>query len=164
MNLIKYLIANIRLAFAAKKAVDARDFMNRVIKSSRAAKDEIDSSYENFLDCCKRQEKAAVMLKRVKRRNTGKPMLNIDLGIEHFFVQPDVSDKITRLDAEVAVTRHRYGDWGEITPYLWRCNNKCAKAHDGIIRSRYPLFSGGYFNVETDKCSGETKICLEGIV
>lgn len=163
MNLIKFLFAKIRLALANRRAIVAKELMDKVIRSSRAKKEEIDFSYENFLKRCKQQEKAAVLLKRAKNENPDKPFLKIDLGIEHYIVQPDVANKITRHEAEVALTRHRYGDWGDVSVHHWLCNNEGAKDPCGIIRSRYPLFGGGYFNVETDKRAKITKMYLGGV-
>lgn len=162
MNYIKYFFAKIRLALATCRAKIAKDLMDKVIASSRAKTEEIDYSYENFLKCCKQQEKAAVMLKRAKKENPNKPFLNVDLGIEHYAVLSDAASKLTKHDVEVAITRHRYGDWGEVSNHHWLCNNEGAKDPCGIIRSRYPLFGGGYFSVETDRRTGETRICLDG--
>ena len=161
MNHIKYLIAKIRLFFAHLLANSAKDHMNGVIRSSRAAQDEIDDSYENFLKRCKQQEKAAIAVKRL-RGDRDNPILDVDLGVEHFNVQANVSGKVTRLDVEVAVTRHRYGDWGEVTLQNWRSNNAEVSNPYGIIRSRYPLFGGGYFIVETDKRANRTEVYLDG--
>lgn len=162
MNRINFFFAKIRLALANRRAIVAKGLMDKVIRSSRAKKEEIDYSYENFLKRCKQQEKAAVMLKRATKGTPDKPFLKVDLGIEHYIVQPDVADKITRHEAEVALTRHRYGDWGEVSNHHWLCNNEGAKDPYGIIRSRYPLFGGGFFSVETDKRSKITRIGLEG--
>lgn len=162
MNRIKFFFAKIRLALANRRANVAKELMDKVIRSSRAKTEEIDYTYENFLKRCKQQEKAAVMLKRAKNENPDKPFLKIDLGVEHYIVQPDVSNKVTRHDVEVAVTRHRYGDWGEVSDHHWLCNNEGAKDPCGIIRSRYPLFGGGYFSVETDKRARTTKLYLGG--
>lgn len=163
MNRIKFFFAKIRLALANRRAIVAKELMDKVIRSSRAKKEEIDYSYENFLKRCKQQEKAAVMLKRATNGNPDKPFLKIDLGIEHYIVQPDVANKITRHEAEVALTRHRYGDWGEVSVHHWLCNNEGTKDPCGIIRSRYPLFGGGYFSVETDKRAKVTKMYLGGV-
>ncbi len=161
MNHIKYLVAKIRLFFAHSRANSAKERMNTVIRSSRAAQDEIDNSYEGFLKRCKEQEKAAIAVKRL-RCDRDMPILDIDLGVEHFILLPNISGRITRLDAEVAVTRHRYGDWGEVTLQNWRSNNAEIRNPYGIIRSRYPLFGGGYFIVETDKRAGKTEVYLDG--
>lgn len=161
MNHIKYLIAKIWLFFAHNRANSAKERMNSVIRSSRAAQDEIDDCYENFLKRCKEQEKAAIAVKRL-RCDTDMPILDTDLGVEHYVVHSSVSGRITRLDAEVAVTRHRYGDWGEVTLQNWRSNNAEVSNPYGIIRSRYPLFGGGYFIVETDKRAGKTEVYLDG--
>lgn len=162
MNRINFFFAKIRLALANRRAIVAKGLIDKVIRSSRAKKEEIDYSYENFLKRCKQQEKAAVMLKRATNGTPDKPFLKVDLGIEHYIVLPDVADKITRHEAEVALTRHRYGDWGEVSNHHWLCNNEGVKDPCGIIRSRYPLFGGGYFSVETDKRSKITRIGLEG--
>ena len=163
MNRIKFFFAKIRLVLANRRAIVAKELMDKVIRSTRAKKEEIDYSYENFLKRCKQQEKAAVMLKRATNGNPDKPFLKIDLGIEHYIVQPDVANKITRHEAEVALTRHRYGDWGDVSVHHWLCNNEGAKDPCGIIRSRYPLFGGGYFSVETDKRAKVTKMYLGGV-
>ena len=163
MNRINFFFAKISLALANRRANTAKKLMDEVIRSSRAKTEEIDDTYENFLKRCKQQEKAAVMLKRAKNENPNKPFLKIDLGIEHYIVQPDVANKITRHEAEVALTRHRYGDWGDVSVHHWLCNNEGAKDPCGIIRSRYPLFGGGYFNVETDKRAKITKMYLGGV-
>ena len=162
MNRIKYIFAKARLVLTTCRAKAAKDLMDKVIRSTKAKKEEIDYSYENFLNRCKQQEKAAVMLKRAKNENPNKPFLKVDLGVEHFTVLPDAANKLTRHDVEVAITRHRYGDWGEVSNHHWLCNNEGAKDPCGIIRSRYPLFGGGYFNVETDKRARTTKLYLGG--
>ena len=162
MNRIKYIFAKARLVLTTCRAKAAKDLMDKVIRSTKAKKEEIDYSYENFLKRCKQQEKAAVMLKRAKNENPNKPFLKVDLGVEHFTVLPDAANKLTRHDVEVAITRHRYGDWGDVSVHHWLCNNEGTKDPCGIIRSRYPLFGGGYFSVETDKRSKITRIGLEG--
>lgn len=161
MNRIKYLIAKIRLFYAHCRVVVAKDHMTNLVCYSRGACDEIKDSYEVFLTRCKEQEKAAVAIKRLKPEND-MPIMDIDLGVEHFIIQPKLSGNITRLDAEVAVTRHRYGDWGEVTLQNWRGNNAEASNPYGVIRSRYPLSSGGYFIVETDKRANRTELYLDG--
>lgn len=162
MNRIKFFFAKIRLALANRRAIVAKELMDKVIRSTRAKKEEIDYSYENFLKRCKQQEKAAIMLKRATNGNPDKPFLKIDLGIEHYIVQPDVADKITRHEAEVALTRHRYGDWGEVSKDAWQCNNAGVNYDMGVICSRYPLFGGGFFNIETDKRTNLTRVYLGG--
>lgn len=161
MNHIKYLIAKIRLFFAHCLANSAKERMSNVIRSSRAAQDEIDNSYENFITRCKEQEKAAVAVKRL-RGDSDNPILDIDLNVKHFILNPNISKRLTRLDAEVAVTRHRYGDWGDVTLQNWRSNNAESSNPYGVIRSRYPLFGGGYFIVETDKRTNRTELYLDG--
>ena len=162
MNRIKFFFAKIRLALANRRAIVAKELMDKVIRSTRAKKEEIDYSYENFLKRCKQQEKAAIMLKRATNGNPDKPFLKIDLGIEHYIVQPDVANKITRHEAEVALTRHRYGDWGEVSKDAWQCNNAGVNYDMGVICSRYPLFGGGFFNIETDKRTNLTRVYLGG--
>ena len=162
MNRIKFFFAKIRLALANRRAIVAKELMDKVIRSTRAKKEEIDYSYENFLKRCKQQEKAAIMLKRATNGNPDKPFLKIDLGIEHYIVLPDVADKITRHEAEVAITRHRYGDWGEVSKDTWQCNNAGVNYDMGVICSRYPLFGGGFFNIETDKRTNLTRVYLGG--
>lgn len=161
MNRIKYLIAKIRLFFAHNRVNAAKLRMNNVIRSSRAAQDEIDDSYDNFLKLCKDQEKAAVAVKRFNG-DPQCPILDIDLGVKHFTIHPDASSRMTRLDAEVAVTRHRYGDWGDVNKKKWWDNNAAASVSWGTIRSRYPLFDGGYFVVETVVQTGKTSVYLDG--
>lgn len=163
MNHIKFFFAEIRLAFANRRANVAKELMDKVIAGSSAKKEEIDYSYENFLKRCKQQEKAAVMLKRAKNENPDKPFLKIDLGIEHYIIQPDIANKITRHEAEVALTRHRYGDWGDVSVHHWLCNNEGTKDPCGIIRSHYPLLNGGYLDVETDKGAKTTKMYPGGV-
>ena len=162
MNRINFFFAKIRLALANRRAIVAKELMDKVIRSTRAKKEEIDYSYENFLKRCKQQEKAAIMLKRATNGNPDKPFLKIDLGIEHFTVLPDAANKLTRHDVEVAITRHRYGDWGEVSKDAWQCNNAGVNYDMGVICSRYPLFGGGFFNIETDKRTNLTRVYLGG--
>ncbi len=162
MNRIKYIFAKARLVLSTCRAKAAKDLMDKVIRSTKAKKEEIDYSYENFLNRCKQQEKAAVMLKRAKNENPNKPFFKVDLGIEHFTVLPDVANKLTRHDVEVAITRHRYGDWGEVSKDTWQCNNAGVNYDMGVICSRYPLFGGGFFNIETDKRTNLTRVYLGG--
>jgi len=161
MNHIKYLIAKTRLFYARCRANTAKNYMDQLVCHCRGAHDEIMASYNTFLKRCKQQEKAAVALKRLQG-DADYPILDIDLGVEHFLIRANSSSEITRMDAEVAVTRHRYGDWGEVTLQNWRSNNAEVSNPYGIIRSRYPLFGGGYFIVETDKRKGITEVYLDG--
>lgn len=163
MNCIKCIFAKARLVLTTCRVKVAKKLMDKIIRSTKAKKEEIDYSYENFLNRCKQQEKAAVMLKRAKNENPDKPFLKIDLGIEHYIVQPDVANKITRHEAEAALTRHRYGDWGEVSVHHWLCNNEGAKDPCGIIRSHYQLLNGGYLDVETDKGAKITKMYPGGV-
>lgn len=162
MNRVKYFCAKIRLTLANRRANIAKNRMDKVIFSSRAKKEEIDCTYEVFLKRCRQQEKAAIMLKRAKNEIPGKPFLPVDLGIEQYTVLPKAAEKLTRHDVEVAVTRHRYGDWGAVSDRHWMNNNAGVKDPCGIIRSRYPLFGGGYFRVETDQRARTTKLYLDG--
>ena len=148
---LTYLFAKTRLLCAGFAVSIARVRMNRILKSSRGVESKIDRSYENFLKKCKSREKEAVNLKRLKNVKTGKPILKLDLEIEHYIVNPQLASKITRLEAEMALVRHRYGDWGECDIACWRENNKKAKMKNGIVRSRYPLLKNGFFIVETDR-------------
>ena len=161
MNHIKYLIAKTRLFYAHCRVAIAKDYMTNLVCYSRGAYDEITTSYDTFLKWCKQQEKAAIALKRLQC-DADYPILDIDLGVEHFLIRSNSSGEITRMDAEVAVTRHRYGDWGEVTLQNWRCNNTEVSNPYGIIRSRYPLHGGGYFIVETDKRKCITEVYLDG--
>ena len=163
MNRIKYFFAKIRLTLTTCRAKTAKKLMNKVIAGSRVKAEEIDYTYENFLKRCKQQEKAAVMMKRAKNENTDKPFLSVDLGIEHFIVQPDAANKLTRHDIETAITRHRYGDWGEVSADLWRCNNAGINYKYGVIRSRYSFFAGEHFYIETDKRTNTTRIYLDDV-
>lgn len=148
MTLIKYAIAKIRLVFATASAKASKDSMNKVIKSSKAATEEIDEVYENFLTQCKKQEKAKIQLKRFQRKPTSRPILDTDLGIIHYIVSPYVAGKLTRFDIEMAVTRHRYGDWGKVTPAQWKRNNEAVLGRQGDICSKHSLNGNEYFVIE----------------
>lgn len=145
MTLIKYAIAKIRLVFASASAKASKNSMNKVIKNSRAATEEIEDSYENFLMQCKKQEKAKVELKKIQRRTSSRPILDTDLGIIHYIVSPQIADDLTRFDIEMAVTRHRYGDWGKVTPAQWLKNNEAVLSSKGDICSKHSLHGKGYF-------------------
>ena len=162
MKIVSYVIAKIRLVLAGHRVNVARGRMNSVLNSSRAAEDEIDRSYENFIRKAKEREKAAVNFKRIKNESFSKPLLKLDLGVEHYIVQPALANRITRLEAELAFTRHRYGDWGECGTAVWRENNRVARGNKGTLRSRYPLVGNDFFIVETDKRRRITVMYPEG--
>lgn len=148
MNLIKYIIAKLRLSIATANAQASKNSMNKVIKSSKAAKEEIDDSYDNFLKQCKKQEKARIGLKRIQRESGNRPILNADLGTVHYVVSPEIADKLTRFDIEMAVTRHRYCDWGKVNLATWKSNNDAVIGHKGVICSKHSLYGNGFFIIE----------------
>ena len=43
------------------------------------------------------------------------------------------------------MTRHRYGDWGKVTPAQWLKNNEAVLGSKGDICSKHPLRGKGYF-------------------
>ena len=162
MKKMAFCFAKMRLKLAGFFVNVAKIRMNRVIHNSRAAKEEIEQSYEKFLKRCKCKEKAAVEFKRLQRKNSDRPILKTDLGVEHYIISADLSDRITRLEAERAITRHRYGDWGEISRQSWWENNRKAGKGEGAICSRYPLFGKGFFLVESRQKGNAAFLSLEG--
>ncbi len=161
MNYLQYSLAKIRLQVTSICARFAKFHLESTIKNTRGAQGTIHHRYEVFLSCCKQQEKAAVLLRRVASQNLCTPLLNVDLGIQHYMVKPALAKVSTRMDTELAITRHRYGDWGDVSSAQWLANNKALGQADGQVLSRYPLYGGGYFLVFTDLKRGRTHMRLE---
>ncbi len=162
MKHVTILSAKLRLKLTRFRVKIAKNRMNREFRSARTEKAKMGNRYERFLACCKEQERAAVTLKRLVSRRSDTPILKTDLGVEHYIIQPDLADKITRLEAETALTRHRYGDWGYLSRRRWRENNEKVIRGDGILRSRYPLYGKGFFVVETDRSRKVAVMYAEG--
>lgn len=161
MKKIKLLFLKFRLLWTTVGAQVAEKIMNKVINSTKAAEDEMDFCYENFIRRAKQQAKAQVEYLREIGRPDGNPQIDVDLGVEHYIVKPDLAGKITRFDMETALTRHRYGDWGDVTNFSWVINNSYAKNRCGTIRSRYSINDNEHFIVKTDMDSRRTEMFME---
>ena len=161
MNRIAYYWAKLRLWWASSRAKVSKQNMNRIISSTRSASEEITRSYEHFLDRSKEQERCAVALKRIQYRGTLCPILRTELHTDPYLVLPYAAEKLTRFDVEMALTRHRYGDWGARDACDWQINNSRVQNGAGAVRSQYRLLGGGYFYVETDLGVGKTQVFVQ---
>lgn len=161
MNRVSYLAAKLRLYLARNQANTAKKNLNRVIRNSSAAADEISSSYERFLAESRKQEQCAIDLKRIKNERSKRPLMKISLNTGNFTVLPKAAEKLTQFDVEMALTRHQNGDWGRVSEARWQKNNEAARAGIGKICSGYPLFGNGFFFVETDLAKEKTRVFLK---
>lgn len=161
MNRIYYLLTVLRLRFAARRALIAKNQLTHAIHSTRKGTKKLDGSYEHFLKLSENQERIAVRLKRLYHLNSDCPILNrqIKIGAIQDLSVPESG--LTVFDVRLALIRHRYCDWGELPPADWRFNNEAVKTGKGFVLSRYPFHGGGCLLVETELERQKTRIRLE---
>lgn len=161
MNYISYLWFKIRLLFIRLRVNAAKKHMLSGIQNSHYTTGNIDRSYRQFLDLSERQEELAVAVRRITHKNTNFPMLNVKIDTGIVSISPEAQNLLTDFDKEMALTRHRNGDWGEPTAQNWRDNNEAVRYEMGKLLSRYPHHDGGFFLIETDLRIPKTNIRLE---
>lgn len=162
MNYISYLWVKIRLLFIRLRVNAAKKHMLSGIQNSHYTTGNIDRSYRQFLGLSARQEELAVAIRRIAHKNTDCPMLSVKIDTGRVCVSPEAQNLLTDFDKEMALTRHRNGDWGEPTEQNWRDNNEAVRYKMGKLLSRYPHHNGGFFLIETDLRTPKTIIRLEG--
>lgn len=161
MNLILFFITRIRLSFAICKRHAAKRTLSSAISISQAASTGVNEYFERFIDISNQCEKLAVEYKRLKSLNSDKPLLKVCLELGNVETSSKSDVILTKLDIETALTRHKYGDWGELNERQWQRNNKIAQAGMGIVRSCYENHSGNRICVDTCMPSGDTLLHLE---
>lgn len=162
MNYIGYLLLKIRLLFIRMRVNTAKKHVLSGIQSSRHTTGNIDRSYRQFLDLSARQEELAVAMRRIIYKNTDSPMLSVKIDTGSVCVSPKAQNLLTDFDKEMALIRHRNGDWGEVSIPNWKDNNEAVLSDTGKLLSRYPCHGGGFFFIETDLSIPKTVIRLRG--
>lgn len=162
MNPILFLITKIRLFFAICRKKAAKKTLNSAIAISRAASGGVNDYYNRFLEISLKCERLAVEYKRLKSLKTERPLLQVCLPLGNIETSSQSEVELTKLDIETALTRHKYGDWGELSETQWLRNNNIAKSGEGIVRSCYEYHDGNRFYVDTCMPGGDTLLHLEG--
>lgn len=160
MNYICYLWLKVRLLFIRVRVHSAKKRVLSEIQNSRNTTEDMNLSYRQFLDLSSRQEELAVAIRRITHKNTNFPMLNVKIDTGSVCVSPEAQNLLTDFDKDIALIRHRNGDWGETSIPNWRSNNEAVFFGMGKLRSRYPCHGGGFFFIETDLCIPKTVIKL----
>ena len=162
INPIEYLLTKIRLFVAAKRTAAAKKAMEHSIQHTRSATADIDQSYNCFLEKARQQEVLAVKLRRLQRTKSPYCILNVSVDTGPVTLIGPAEQELTKLDTELALTRHRNGDWGKAALKQWRENNMAAQSGAGFIRSLYDCFGNKQFSVITDCEKRTTQVCMEG--
>ena len=147
MNPILFLITKIRLAFAICRKRAAKRTLTTAIGISQTASDAVSEYFNRFLEISLDCER---------------PVLKICLPMGNVETSSKSEIALTKLDIETALTRHKYGDWGELTVGQWERNNNIAKSGEGIVRSCYEYHGGNKFYIDTCMPGGDTLLHLEG--
>lgn len=161
MKYIGYLLIKIRLLFIQVWVHSAKKRVLSEIQNSRDTTVDVNRSYRQFLDLSARQEQLTVALRRIARKNTNRPIPNVKIDTGSVSVSPEAQNFLTDFDQEMALTRHRNGDWGEPAAQNWWDNNEAARSGKGKLLSRYPYHGGRFFLIETDLRIPKTHIRLE---
>lgn len=161
MNRIYYLLTALRLRFAARRAVAAKNRLTSAIHSTREETKRLKDDYERFLILSEKQERMAVRLKRLNRLNSDRPILNHKTKTGDINVVPIPEKGLTDFDIRLALVRHKCCDWGELPPADWRFNNEAVKTGKGFVISRYPFHGDGCLLVKTELERQKTCIRLE---
>lgn len=162
MNPILFLITKIRLFFAICRKRAAKRTLTTAIGISQTASDAVSEYFNRFLEISLECERLAVEHKRLISYKTEKPVLKICLPMGNVETSSKSEIALTKLDIETALTRHKHGDWGELTVGQWERNNNIAKSGEGIVRSCYEYHGGNKFYIDTCMPGGDTLLHLEG--
>lgn len=162
INPIEYLTIKIRLFLASRRTAAAKRAMEQSIQHTRSATEDIDQSYIRFLDKARQQEVLAVKLRQLQKKQSPYPILDVRVDTGSVSLTGPAETDLTKLDVELALTRHRHGDWGNADPCQWRTNNRAVLAASGSIRSLYNCFGNKRFQIMTDCDRQTTQICMEG--
>lgn len=161
MKVIRYLALKIRLLFIRIRVYAAKKRVLSGVQNSRSTTANMDRCYRHFLDLSAKREEIAVSLRRITRKNTNCPILAVRVDTGTVSVSSKAKEWLPDFDREVALTRHRNGDWGEPTAQNWKANNRAVCAGRGKLLSRYLSYDGGFFLIETDLRIPRTNIRLE---
>ena len=162
MNLIMFYIVKIRLFFAICRKNAAKKTLQTAVDFSRSASENVTLYFERMLQVSLECERLAVEYKRLKSKNTEKPLLKLCLSMGEVVTSSKSEIALTKLDIETALVRHKYGDWGELTINEWKRNNRIAETGDGIIHSCYNHHGGTNICIDTCMPSGDTLLRMEG--
>ena len=162
MNPFLFLITKIRLIVAICRKRAAKKTLNSAIAISRATSEGVNEYFNRFMDVSLKCERLAVEYKRLKSFKTDRPLLKVSLPLGNVETSSKSEILLTKLDIETALTRHRLGDWGELSILQWQRNNKIASEGEGIVRSCYEYRDGNKFYVDTCMPGGDTLLHLEG--
>lgn len=161
MNRIHYILTKLRLRLMARRVKTAKTKMLASIHTTKQATDRTNRDYRRFLSLSTKREQLAVTLRRLLSEESTKPLLKIKINTGRVSIVPNAKDALTVYDTEMALTRHRNGDWGELTESGWRHNNRNARTYSGKLLSRYRYHGEHFFLVETDFDRKRTVIRLE---
>lgn len=162
MNPILFLITRIRLFFAICRKRAAKKTLQSAISISQAASEGVNEYFNRFMEISLKCERLAVEYKRLRSFKTDRPLLKVALPLGNVETSSKSEVALTKLDIETALTRHKFGDWGELSILQWQRNNRIALAGEGVVRSCYEYKDGNRFYVDTCMPGGDTLLHLEG--
>ena len=151
--IIRLLLIRIRVHAAKKRVLSG-------IQNSRTTTVDMNHSYKQFIRLSSKQERLAVAMRRIVRKNTSRPILRVQINPGYISVSPKAQKKLTDFEKALALTRHRNGDWGEPSTLVWNENNDAVCSGKGKLLSRYSCQGGGFFLIETDLGIPKTNIRL----
>ena len=161
MNFILFWTTKFRLFFAVCKTRAVKRTLQSAISISQNASASVKEYFDRLLKVSIECEKLAVEHKRLCSLKSDKPLLKVCLSLGVVETSSKSEVKLTKLDIETALTRHKYGDWGELSVAEWSRNNRIAQSGSGIIRSFYKSKGKDTICINTCMPSGDTLLHLE---
>lgn len=157
----KLFTAKVKLFFRSLAAKRAKYRLFKEFRKTPQSVKALSRAYERFLSAIKKEQRAVVALKAVRRQFSRWPILSLTLNIGNYTVSRKAKEILSETDIVCALERHKSGDWGEISADDWAKCNVCAKMKYGYIYSRHKTASGRYFCILTDCLAPRTKIVTE---
>ncbi len=161
MTFLNYLFTRTCLFFASVRSAAAKRRVLSALQSTRTATGCMGASYERFLLCAADRENLAVRLKRCMRKKEKPPILNKQIDTGTLSIPDTVKQRLTRYEVEMALTRHRCCDWGEIDDRQWQVNNRHAQLGCGKVSSVFDGASGSALRITTDLSAKTTQLLME---
>lgn len=162
MNYIDYWWTKLRLRIMRHVVRWTKKQLLLDIRNSRRAVKLLENPYKRFTRVSEKQEELAVHLKRIIGQNSEKPILDIRFDTGMISCSHAVDNKIPPYHLEMALVRHRNGDWGDVSSSEWTENNRNLQNGCGVVLSKYHLGKQLIFQIETDLTKSKTRVQMGG--
>ncbi len=158
---IKVFLYFFRLQYLLLKMNRAQHHLHAAFQASHVHNNVVRQKYQKMLNLSIKFEHDRIEVKRLMQdKGAGKKLLPIPNITGEVEITSLAKQSLVQLEIQIAMERHKNGDWGNISLFDWISNNKCL-VEGGTITSRYKSSKGVDFLITTNELHTKTKIMLE---